>query len=289
MKIIHELKEMKEWSMSVRAEGKTLGFVPTMGALHEGHLSLVREAKKNTDVVVVSIFVNPAQFGPNEDFDRYPRDAGGDLKLLEREKADAVFLPDLMTIYPEGYRTYVEVEHLTDHLCGAGRPGHFRGVTTVVAKLFNLVRPDKAFFGRKDFQQLVVIAKMVEDLNMDTEVIGCPIVREQDGIAMSSRNRYLSEAERNQGLLLSKTLRMVRELMEDPHLSLDEVKKAALAFLEEKSNESFELEYIEWVNAKDLEVIEELEGFDGEITVAMAARVGRTRLIDNMQVEVHNG
>ena len=198
-----------------------------------------------------------------------------------------VFIPDKQSLYPDGYRTYVDVEHLTDHLCGARRSGHFRGVTTVVCKLFNLVQPDKAFFGRKDYQQLVVLTKMVEDLNMDIEVIGCPIVREPDGIAMSSRNRYLSEEERAQGLLLSRTLKIVSEAMQDAHVSLYEVKKIALEYLEINSNKSFDLEYLEWVNAKDLERIEHLEGFKGIITVAMAARVGKTRLIDNTQVEVH--
>lgn len=288
MKIIHELKEMKEWSKSVKKDGQSLGFVPTMGSLHEGHLSLVREARKESDQVVVSIFVNPTQFGPNEDFDSYPRDTERDLALLAEENVDVVFIPDMQSIYPAGYRTYVEVEHLTGGLCGAGRPGHFKGVTTVVCKLFNLVMPDKAFFGRKDYQQLVVLTKMVEDLNMDTEVIGCPIVRERDGIAMSSRNMYLSDDERQQGLLLSGTLKLVKEYMQAFHMSLDEVKKAAMTYLSTYSNESFDLEYIEWVNAKDLEKIERLEGFVGTITVAMAARVGKTRLIDNIQVEVHN-
>jgi pantoate--beta-alanine ligase len=288
MKIIHELKDMKEWSKSGKKDGQSLGFVPTMGSLHEGHLSLVREAREESDLVVVSIFVNPTQFGPNEDFDSYPRDTEGDLALLAKENVDVVFIPDMQSIYPTGYRTYVEVELLTDGLCGAGRPGHFKGVTTVVCKLFNLVQPDKAFFGRKDYQQLIVLSKMVEDLNMDTEVIGCPIVRERDGIAMSSRNMYLSDDERQQGLLLSGTLKLVKEYMQAFHMSLDEVKKAAMTYLATYSNDSFELEYIEWVNGKDLEKIERLEGFVGTITVAMAARVGKTRLIDNIQVEVHN-
>ncbi|QRN86368.1 pantoate--beta-alanine ligase [Clostridia bacterium] len=288
MKIIYANEEIKKWSRSSKKEGKTIGFVPTMGALHEGHLSLIRNAKKRADLVVVSIFVNPTQFGPHEDFELYPRDTEKDLKALEAEQVDAVFIPDESSMYGEGYRTYIEVEHLTDKLCGASRPGHFRGVTTVVAKFFNLIQPNTAFFGRKDYQQLVVIRKMVEDLNMDLEIVGCPIIREHDGLALSSRNRYLSMEERNQGLLLSKTLKLISKMMQNQALSLLEVRDAAMNFLMKNSKDNFALEYLEWVNADNLERIEQLEGFQGTITIAMAAQVGKTRLIDNIQVEVED-
>ncbi len=288
MKIIYANEEIKKWSRSSKKEGKTIGFVPTMGALHEGHLSLIRNAKKRADLVVVSIFVNPTQFGPHEDFELYPRDTEKDLKALEAEQVDVVFIPDESSMYGDGYRTYIEVEHLTDKLCGASRPGHFRGVTTVVAKFFNLIQPNTAFFGRKDYQQLVVIRKMVEDLNMDLKIVGCPIIREHDGLALSSRNRYLSMEERNQGLLLSKTLKLISKMMQNQALSLLEVRDAAMNFLMKNSKDNFALEYLEWVNADNLERIEQLEGFQGTITIAMAAQVGKTRLIDNIQVEVED-
>lgn len=288
MRIIGDLDEIRKWSKRVKQEGKSIGFVPTMGALHEGHLSLVRKARKESELVVVSIFVNPTQFGPNEDFELYPRDRERDLMLLEAEQVDIVFLPDSQNMYGKGHQSYVEVEHLPNKLCGLGRPGHFRGVTTVVTKLFNLIQPDTAFFGLKDYQQFVIIRKMVEDLNMGIKIVGCPIVRESDGLALSSRNVFLNKEERKQGLLLSKTLELVNEVMKDPTLTLHEIKKVAQDYLRGKSNSSFKLEYLKWVNADDLEEIEQLEGFQGRVTLAIAARVGKTRLIDNLQVEVEH-
>ena len=214
MQVIERIKEMQEVSSKLRQEGKSIGFVPTMGALHEGHLSLVRMARKDNDIVVVSVFVNPTQFGPNEDFEKYPRDFEGDRKKLEKENVDIVFYPHADEMYPPNYKTYVEVEDITTRLCGAFRPGHFRGVTTVVTKLFNIVKPTRAYFGKKDYQQFKVIKRMVEDLNMDIEIIPGEIVREPDGLAMSSRNQYLSPEERKDALALYNSLQLAKELIQ---------------------------------------------------------------------------
>ena len=212
MKIIRTVKEMQETSDTFRKEGKTIGFVPTMGYLHEGHLALVRKARELADVVVASIFVNPIQFGPKEDLTRYPRDFERDRALLEQELTDALYFPDVPEMYPQGYSTYVEVKELEDHLCGLSRKGHFGGVATVVAKLFNAVKPHFAVFGQKDYQQLKVIQRMVKDLNMDIEIIGYPTVREEGGLAMSSRNAYLSADEREKALLIHASMKKVEEL-----------------------------------------------------------------------------
>ncbi len=212
MKIIRAVKEMQEASEAFRKEGKKIGFVPTMGYLHEGHLALVRKARELADVVAASIFVNPRQFGPAEDLSRYPRDFERDRTLLEWERTDVLFFPDVPEMYPEGYSTYVEVEELQDRLCGLSRKGHFKGVATVVAKLFNAVKPHFAVFGQKDYQQLKVVERMVKDLNMDVEIVGHPTVREEGGLAMSSRNAYLSAGEREKALLIHASIKKVEEL-----------------------------------------------------------------------------
>jgi pantoate--beta-alanine ligase len=200
--LITDINEMKKISNNLKKEGKSIGFVPTMGYLHKGHVSLMECSKKENDITVVSIFVNPTQFGKNEDYDKYPRDLERDLKICEEVGVDYVFHPSISQMYPEGYSTYVVMETLVDKLCGKFRPGHFKGVLTVVNKLFNIVKPDRAYFGKKDYQQYIIIKKMVQDLNIDTKVIGCPLIREEDGLALSSRNKYLTEEERKSALLL---------------------------------------------------------------------------------------
>ncbi|GAE89106.1 pantoate-beta-alanine ligase [Acetivibrio straminisolvens JCM 21531] len=213
MRVIETISDLKAIVRTQKSMGRTIGFVPTMGYLHEGHLSLVNMSLQNNDYTIMSIFVNPTQFGPNEDFDRYPRDMERDLKLAESAGVDVVFAPSVKEMYPDGYNTYVNVEGITEVLCGKSRPGHFRGVTTIVAKLFNIVEPHRAYFGQKDAQQVAVIKKMVRDLNMNIEIITCPIVREEDGLAMSSRNVYLSPEERKSALILSKSLMESEELI----------------------------------------------------------------------------
>lgn len=233
MEIIQKIRPLKELITNYKKDGLSIGFVPTMGYLHEGHLSLVREAKKNNDITVVSIFVNPTQFGPNEDLDKYPRDFERDEILLRGEGVDIIFYPDVKEMYSSNHMTYVNVEKITDKLCGLKRPGHFRGVATVVCKLFNIVKPDNAYFGLKDYQQVLVIKKMVEDLNMDVDIIPMPIVRERDGLAMSSRNVYLSDEERVSALSLNRSFLLVDDLMKkgirNSKILIDEVTKFILS------------------------------------------------------------
>ena len=279
-KLIQNINEMKQTIKTLKQQNKKIGFVPTMGYLHKGHLSLVECSKKKNDITVVSIFVNPTQFGENEDFDKYPRDLERDLKLCEEAGVDYVFTPKVYEIYPEGYSTYVIMETLTDKLCGKYRPGHFKGVLTVVNKLFNIVQPDNAYFGEKDYQQLIIIKKMVEDLNMNVNVVGCPIIREEDGLAMSSRNKYLSEEERKSALSLSKALFLAKELFEkgetNPQKIKEEMRKLILSYPLVK-----EIQYIEIVDPKTLEEKQKVEKGD---RVLLAVFVGDTRLIDNIEL-----
>ncbi len=279
MEIVSRASSMHDLSRALHAKGRSLAFVPTMGALHEGHLSLVCEAHNHADDVVVSIFVNPAQFGPNEDFAKYPRDLEKDSKLLSSCGVQYVFAPAVEEIFPAGYRTFVEVEDWGKRLCGASRPGHFRGVTTVVAKLFNIVEPDVALFGRKDAQQAIIIQRMVRDLNFPVKIITCPIVREPDGLAMSSRNRYLRPEERRAALALFRSLRHARMLYEhgqrDTRLLYEEMKKVF------KSEPLVHLDYIELVDPHNLEPVEKVSA--GTL-IAVAAFIGKTRLIDNWSV-----
>jgi pantoate--beta-alanine ligase len=277
MKICNTIEEMRAACRAVRRGSRRLGFVPTMGALHEGHLSLVRAAKAGCDVVVASIFVNPTQFGAGEDLAKYPRRFDRDRELLERAGVELVFAPSAEEMYPAGAVTWVTVEGLSDKLDGRSRPGHFRGVATVVAKLFHVVEPDAAFFGQKDAAQVAVIRRMVRDLNFAVEIVACPIVREADGLAMSSRNAYLDGQQRNQALVLHRSLMRVRKLWESGECAAEKLVAAGLKEIAEE--ESVRLDYFEIVEADSLEPVERAKS---GMVVAVAAFVGTTRLIDNI-------
>jgi len=276
MKVIAKVAEMKKVRNQLAG---SVGFVPTMGYLHEGHLELVRRARIENLTVVVSIFVNPTQFGPEEDFLSYPRDPKRDLALLEKERVSIVFMPSAEEMYPEGFGTWVEVEKITDRLEGAFRPGHFRGVATVCAKLFNIVEPDKAYFGQKDAQQLAVIRKMVSDLNMNLEIVAVPTVREPDGLAMSSRNTYLNREERQAALVLWKALSLAQELWQKGERSAERLRQEMTSLIENEP-----LARIEYVSVADAKTLEELEEIDRTALVSMAVWIGNTRLIDNISL-----
>ncbi|MGE5322232.1 MAG: pantoate--beta-alanine ligase [Actinomycetota bacterium] len=276
MKIISSASEMMAFSRTTQRADKRVGFVPTMGALHEGHLSLVRAAQAQSDVVVVSIFVNPTQFGPNEDFAKYPRSFEKDSAMLEKEGVHCIFYPTVEEMYPSGATTWVTVEGLSDKLDGRSRPGHFRGVTTVVSKLFNIVKPDLAFFGQKDAAQVAIISKMVRDLNIDVKIVVCPIVREGDGLAMSSRNAYLNPLERKQALVLSRSLQRVQSLVAQGEQSASRLIDAGKQVIAEEP--AVRLDYFEIVNPSTLDSVSDISG---RALVAVAAYVGSTRLIDN--------
>ena len=264
-----------------RGDGKKVGFVPTMGALHAGHVSLIDRAVEDCGFVVVSIFVNPTQFGPNEDFDKYPRDLDKDVAVCEKAGADAIFAPSASEMYPAANSTWVDVEGITDHLCGASRAGHFRGVTTVCTKLFNIVCPDLAFFGQKDAQQAIVIKRMVADLNMPLEIVVCPTVRQEDGLALSSRNKYLSEAERNDALLISKALKACARSIAGGEVDCEKL----IGLMESiVSSGAIDIEYLSIV---DTGTLENAAVIDGQVLVAIAGRVGKTRLIDNIFVDLN--
>jgi pantoate--beta-alanine ligase len=277
MKLVHTIAEIRTLSRSARTAGQTLGLVPTMGALHEGHLSLVRTAKAKADVVAATIFVNPTQFGPQEDFARYPRNLEADCAVLEREGVDYIFAPSTEEMYPSGSVTWVTVEGLSDRLCGKSRPGHFRGVTTVVSKLFHIVEPDIAFFGQKDAAQHAIIRRMVRDLNMAVHIEICPIVREPDGLAMSSRNAYLTAAERKSALVLHRSLMRVENLFRSGEQDSDKLIQAGR--IEIASEPAVRLDYFEIVNPDTLEPTPKVST---PALVAVAAFVGKTRLIDNV-------
>lgn len=277
MKIIHTVQEAREAIAQACADGKSIGLVPTMGYFHEGHLSLMKKAREDNGFVVVSVFVNPTQFGPSEDFAAYPRDLAHDAQMAEGVGVDLVFNPPVEEMYPHGYSTYVEVERLTEVLCGARRPGHFRGVTTVVSKLFNIVQPDRAYFGQKDFQQLKVIQRMVRDLNFPLEVIGMPIFREADGLAMSSRNTYLNPDERKAALVLSKTLKYAQELVDSGVTSGAELTSKVEEFI--RREPLADIDYVSLVESENLACINTIED---EAVLALAVRIGKTRLIDNV-------
>ena len=277
MKICPTIDDMRAASRQARHPGKRLGFVPTMGALHEGHLSLVRAAKAKCDVVAVSIFVNPLQFGPTEDLAKYPRSFECDRELLERESVDILFVPAGEEMYAAGAVTYVTVEGLSEKLCGKSRPGHFRGVTTVVAKLFHIVEPDLAFFGQKDAAQSTIIRRMVRDLNLPVEIVVCPIVREADGLAMSSRNAYLSPEERKSALVLHRCLLQGKHLFDQGERNAIELISAGKQVLRQEP--AVRLDYFEIVDPSSLDPIQELTSTG---LAAVAAFVGSTRLIDNI-------
>lgn len=281
MEIIRIPRIMQDVAGTHRLHGRTVGFVPTMGALHEGHLSLVRMCKEENDVTVVSIYVNPAQFGPQEDLSKYPRDLEGDREKLERENVDILFLPDDTLMYPEKFCTFVDVEGLSERLCGAYRPGHFRGVATVVTKLFNIVNPVRAYFGQKDFQQTLVIKRLVRDLNMSLEVIICPTIREADGLAMSSRNAYLSPEERKAAAVIFRSLRKGEEAIESGIIEVTALKKLIGDALTAEPLVS----EIQYCSAFDPESLTELEQIGNEALLAVALKIGATRLIDNVVVK----
>jgi pantoate--beta-alanine ligase len=276
METIVRVREMQQWADAARARDQRIGLVPTMGYLHAGHLSLVTEAQRRSDLTVASIFVNPLQFGAHEDLDRYPRDVEHDTMLLRQAGTNLLFLPDVQSMYPEGFQTRVLVERVTRGLCGAARPTHFAGVTTVVAKLFNMVKPHVAVFGRKDYQQLVAIRRMVADLNFDIEIVGAPIVREADGLAMSSRNTYLSPAERAAARCLSAALRAA--VAEVDHGETDGLRILAAA-RRVIANEP--LARLEYATLTDPETLEEVSAVRAPTLLALAAHIGKTRLIDN--------
>lgn len=277
MQIIKTVKEMQALSKKLRSKGKTVGFVPTMGALHKGHLSLIRQSKNENDVTVVSIFVNPSQFGPEEDFKQYPGNIAGDLKKLDFIKVDAVFTPDDNEMYPEGLTVSVRAGHIGEILCGASRPGHFDGVATIVARLFNTIQPHRAYFGHKDYQQSVVIKKLVEDRNFDIDIIVCPTVREPDGLAMSSRNSYLNREQRKTAAILYKALKHGEYLIKKGIEDVVQVKKEMENTL--KSEPMVKIDYIEIVNPRNLDEVKKVKK---PVVVCLAVKIGTTRLIDNL-------
>ena len=277
METINDITEMQQRCLALREAGKRIAFVPTMGFLHEGHLSLLQEGRKQGDVLVLSIFVNPTQFGASEDLDIYPRDFERDERLAREAGTDLIFYPTADTVYPENYCSYLSVEGpLTETLEGACRPGHFRGVATVVAKLFNIVQPHVALFGRKDFQQLAVIRQMARDFNMPVDIKGMPIIREADGLAMSSRNVYLSDDERRQSLSLNQSLSLAAELARGGEANAQNILEAALKRITAESSAS--IEYVKICNA---DTLEEVEAIDQRSVMLLAVKVGTTRLIDN--------
>jgi pantoate--beta-alanine ligase len=280
MEIIRTIAEMKSRSAAARADGKTIGFVPTMGYLHEGHLSLARRSLACCDFTAVSIFVNPAQFGENEDLGSYPTDIESDRRKLEALGVQAVFLPDRAQMYPAGYKTYVNVEEITGKLCGKSRPAFFRGVTTVVLKLLNIVRPHLAFFGEKDRQQLAVVRKMVDDLNLDVTVVGMPIVREADGLAMSSRNVYLSAEERVSARCLGRALETARSLVQKGETSAEKILREMRAIVSGEPRT-----HIDYISVCDAETFVDLDEIADKALIALAVQVGKARLIDNCIVE----
>jgi pantoate--beta-alanine ligase len=281
MEVIQRIPQMKEVSRKARSEGKVIGLVPTMGFLHEGHLSLVREARKMADIVVVSLFVNPAQFAPTEDFDKYPHDVTRDAELLTSEKTDYIFLPKAEEMYPENYHTYVKVHDLSAKMCGVSRPDHFEGVTTVVLKLFHIVDPHFAYFGQKDAQQMVIIRRMITDLNLDVETVRLPIKREPDGLAMSSRNTYLSSEERKAATVLYRALQHAQK-------RIDEGERKSKVLIKEMREiiESEPLARIDYISITDMIELKELKTLKGKCLIALAVYFSSTRLIDNIIVDV---
>ncbi len=276
MRIIENIGEMQRLADAWRAEGERIALVPTMGFLHEGHLSLLREARKLGTKSVISIFVNPTQFAPTEDFESYPRDLRRDLDLSTQTGTDAAFVPTADAMYPDGFQTYVEVTRVTQNLCGASRPVFFRGVATVVSKLFHAVKPHVAVFGQKDFQQLVAVRRMVKDLNMDIEIVGHPIVREKDGLAMSSRNTYLKADERPVALRLNRSLQVARELVDSGETNAGAILKAVNDCLTAGGGAA-----VDYARLCTTDTIEDVEVLEGPTLLALAVWVGKTRLIDN--------
>ncbi len=280
MKIVHTIAEIREFVRQARLAGRTVGLVPTMGYLHEGHLELMRRARERCGIVVASVFVNPTQFGPNEDLARYPRDLERDARLAAEVGVDVIFNPPVEEMYPPGYCTYVDVERITENMCGASRPGHFRGVATVVTKLFNIVRPDAAFFGQKDAQQALVIRRMAADLNMDLEIVTVPTVREPDGLAMSSRNVYLDPEQRRAALVLAGSLDRAVEAVRAGERDVLQIRRLVEELI--RAEPLARIDYVEIYSYPGLEPVERLQG---QALLALAVKFGQTRLIDNVILE----
>lgn len=283
MRIIESVFEMQQTATAWRREGRRIALVPTMGYLHEGHLSLARAVRDRADAVVMSIFVNPVQFGPAEDFERYPRDLEHDVELAKGAGVDVIFAPSVSGMYPEGFQTYVEVTGVTRPLCGRNRPVHFRGVTTVVTKLFNIVKPHAAIFGEKDYQQLVTIRRMAKDLNADIEILGLPTVREPDGLAMSSRNKYLPAAQRQRALRLSASLEKAQALLDSGERRGERVLAEVRATLGESEDMA-----IDYAELRDPDTLDEVLEVQGPVLLALAVRFGATRLIDNRVLQLRS-
>ena len=277
MKVVEKIDDMRRLRQQL---AEPVGFVPTMGYLHEGHLALVRQARAENPSAVVSIFVNPAQFGLQEDYEKYPRDHVLDLSILEKEKTDIVFMPSVAEMYPPQFNSWVEVSQVTERLEGASRPGHFRGVTTVVAKLFNIVQPTRAYFGQKDAQQAIVIKKMVADLDMNLEIVAVPTVREPDGLAMSSRNTYLSSEQRRAALVLYQALTLAQKLWSQGEKDAERIRQQMKTLIKKQP-----LADIDYVSIADTETLDELDKVKPPALVSLAVRIGRTRLIDNTVLE----
>lgn len=281
MEVFSKIDDLRRKLKEEKRNGKSIGFVPTMGYLHEGHLSLVRQSIKENDLTVVSIFVNPIQFGPGEDFNRYPRDVERDKRLLEKEGVHYLFSPDEDEMYPAGFKTFVEVAEIGKKLCGKSRPGHFKGVSTVVLKLFNIVQPNRVYFGQKDAQQAIIIKKMSKDLNLSVDIVVMPIVREEDGLAMSSRNVYLNEEERKNATVLYKSLKEAEKMIKmgerDTEKVINRMREVIMSYPEAL------IDYIEIVDTEELNPVNPIKG---KVLIALAAYIGKARLIDNMILEV---
>ena len=280
MEIIRIPRIMQDTSRGYVLRGRTIGFVPTMGALHEGHISLVRMAKQDNDITVVSIFINPIQFGPAEDFHKYPRDTEGDTERLQKEGVDIIFLPEISSIFPENFLTYVEVEKISERLCGTFRPGHFKGVATVVTKLLNIVKPTKAYFGQKDFQQAIIIKQLAKDLDMNVDIVVCPTIRERDGLAMSSRNAYLDKEQRQASTVLYKCLKEASDLMKSGIIDVRYIK----GVMHDKLLKESSVSGVDYAGVYDPVTLDELSEIKGDTLLAVAVKIGETRLLDNMLV-----
>lgn len=281
MRIIENITEMIEFVRQAKKQGQSIGLVPTMGSLHEGHLTLLRRAGEACDIVVASIFVNPTQFGPNEDFEKYPRNLAADSKAAASVGVQVIFHPRAGEMYPEGYASFIEIEGITQKLCGLSRPGHFRGVATVVNKLLQIIQPDKAFFGQKDAQQVMVLKRMVADFNMNVTLEVVPIVREADGLALSSRNAFLSPVERQAALVLSRSLRIAQELVASGEDQVGRIRSRVMSEIQLET-----LTEIEYVEVYSYPSLDDISSIKGEAILALAVRVGKTRLIDNVILEV---
>jgi pantoate--beta-alanine ligase len=277
MKVVDTIAEMKKLRAKV---AEPVGFVPTMGYLHDGHLSLVKQAKEENSTVITSVFVNPTQFGPSEDFESYPRDFPRDLAMLDERGVEFVFMPSTKEMYPEGYNTWVDVDKVTERLEGASRPTHFRGVTTVVAKLFNILEPTRGYFGQKDAQQLIVIKKMVKDLNMNVEIVACPTVREPDGLAMSSRNKYLKLDERKAAAVLYQSLKLAQQFWSQGEKDTEKIRQKMTELIQGQP-----LAHIDYISIADNETLEELKEIKPPALVSLAVKIGKPRLIDNIVLE----